>query len=657
MKKEYNGKYPQPRRVSKIKDSERVEAFHPEDPIKYNSNMNKNWGRKFGAKDLNEVCNKTSDNAKELRKETNKKYKKDPYSFLEKMELNKLRTSLKHNRIIESGAAPALVYNPAEDPEMNRQAWVEAGLEPGTVARFESVKKSGKKFREARGDKSSIIRDYLDEGNPPKFTDFLNYLNFNGIELDVSSPYFSTIVKQHLGKDIDPNKNANSEESIEDLSKDILSNPKEATDLVKEINQLFMGASEDQFSNESTVDDKYQEIYDTTYSVVTGRAPKRYVFVCGNAGIGKSFTIKQAIQAAQAKMTDWSFKFFRGSIGNSPSGIISFFWLNKDRSVVVLDDCDSFLQQSTPEVMNILKAGLDPDNPEISAGSPAVRKAVAKNVGFTESSKNHPYDININLSKLKENKIEIYNKDGILLAEDTLTSKTEINNYRKVLKKLKDSREFSYSDSMKKFLREDISAKVADELDGEYGDEDEGDDVGEGDEATKIEFPEKFMFNSRLVFVSNMKMAQLPDFIQSRFIMVELDLSPQEIMTRIKDVLPYIELPKDSAISQEEWLWCKENTFKYLSAAVEARETTGGFETPSGTIPVVIKTALEFRLFATLAGSWLQVADSMAHKLGGDVETIISDPSARARLEKSIAIPFITKRLLKALKGDTRAKK
>lgn len=142
----------------------------------------------------------------------------------------------------------------------------------------------------------------------------------------------------------------------------------------------------------------------------------------------------------------------------------------------------------------------------------------------------------------------LYRKGGLVLFDDcdSMWGDKDASNYLKAALDTSKVREISsVSSRMKNVSKWDEERREAynDELDkllnGEEADEDEDDDEGNSDiEAGKIKFPSVFDFTGRVIFISNLAKNQLDSAVLSRSAKIDMTLTPEEMLKRMKSILP-----------------------------------------------------------------------------------------------------------------------
>jgi len=368
-----------------------------------------------------------------------------------------------------------------------------------------------------------------------------------------------------------------------------------ATGPLADLLNLVDTATDEELRTEASVAEKFSSIWATAYNCARGKSIKRHAFICGAPGVGKTFTLKTAIEKGLAQTSDTLVKR-RGSIGKAQSDILAFLYEKKDGHVIVLDDCDGFLTGADDDVINILKAAMDPDDPEVSISS-TMRRMVAKKLGLLGESTRH---------------------DGVKFLQDRLYGR--------------------------RFTEDEDDLAGGDEEE-ETPEQPESEDIEAEGEEDFGELPETFKFLSRIIFISNLRRADVPEAIIDRCKVDELVLSRTEIMERIREVLPEL-LKNEDKYTPEELDWAKTNVYKWLAATVQADAEGASIPTPQGAIAPDIKVSITFRLFIDLVDTWLFMS-TQGYQEGLTLEA----------LEKKMTLPFIIRVIFPALKGDARPKR
>jgi len=331
-------------------------------------------------------------------------------------------------------------------------------------------------------------------------------------------------------------------------------------------------ATEEQLSSELTVDEKYSQLLSKVYDWATTpmepfekdpskktSGSKRHIMICGSAGVGKTFSVKEAVLRAVNEGIKFKTQYVRGTIGKSISNVMAFLYRFRQGYLIIFDDCDDFLDS---DLGNVMKGVFELDAPTTNTGSVGVRKMAAKNM---------------------------------LDLEDQPLEESEA------------IRKFLRGEFLNEAADEDMPMdEVVDEADDEEEFERDGmDDTGNEDKAEEL-LPARINFQSRILFISNKKRTQIDAAVRSRLSVIELYLSAQEIIGRIREIFAQL-LKNEATVPKARLEWAKTNALRWLELTVKANgqpiEFPGGrslqlpFE-PDATI-------IEFRTYIDLVSGWL----------------------------------------------------
>lgn len=126
-----------------------------------------------------------------------------------------------------------------------------------------------------------------------------------------------------------------------------------------------------------TVNAKYKMIGMKLKRVILGKSLKNYYLLMGDAGIGKSYIVKDCL--TKCGKDPKSVPLIKGDIGSSRTDVAKFLWKYKDEELVILDDCDTTIQSKNPAVQNMLKGAMDPDGHAVTI-SPTILKELTKSL-------------------------------------------------------------------------------------------------------------------------------------------------------------------------------------------------------------------------------------------------------------------------------------
>lgn len=565
-------------------------------------------------------------------------------------------------------------------PEESLPAWLQFETHPedGEENMYESAyynaydNSSVWKMTETRGVRQ-IISKYIDE--VPEGERSWEKFNDGGYNtLDIPQSEYKTqmrdVEKGYYNNVRGTTKKAEEEEPIEERP---VFDP-DAADadplLVKLMKKKSAQAEAKVDSLKETVEEKYYAIYDAAKRLANGRSLKHHVFICGDAGVGKSYMVEKAIEVGQSQ---WrpnprdskkpEFIGLHGSVGNGMTNILLFFWKNRNGKLILLDDADGFLVNSDQDVQNFLKACLDPDMHPVTT-SPTIRAKANKilELEWAQTQKKlGESTICLDTSRLHEGKMAC-SVNGNQFEWDV-----SLNEARELFKEFGSPEAIRrYNESKKTIQRWKpdadgelhlITESSADPDDGMTDEEAAAFESMWGAEAPDDEMlmteapeiPQTWQFTSSLMMISNLRLAQVNDAVRSRCQCVELTLTRPEFLYRAESIIDKIDVGSDSSVDPLTVDWAKKESFAIFKTIVGATSMSGtGFD------DVQINIPLEFRLIATMTGAWLARYDRWCESNG------IENPDTVESFEKAeedLMIPFVEYDLKKILAGDTRPKK
>lgn len=93
-----------------------------------------------------------------------------------------------------------------------------------------------------------------------------------------------------------------------------------------------------------------------------------------------SYLVNECLEETGLKGSPDVFKA-RGDLGANPSAVAAFLYQNRNKKIIILDDCDSMVMKNVPgNVSNMLKGALDPDGHEVTI-SPTIAKNATNLIG------------------------------------------------------------------------------------------------------------------------------------------------------------------------------------------------------------------------------------------------------------------------------------
>lgn len=384
----------------------------------------------------------------------------------------------------------------------------EKDLDPKTGAAkcgsSEAVEEAVSKVRNALHEAiNQTVVDFLNSNPQSKtYGAYKKWCDDNGVTGISSAAYLNAKKKFEAGDGSDEDYNGKKDDSTAEIKK-----PVEVSEGLKKLIDACKSAEGYVETAADTVASKYKMIGMKLKRVILGKSLKNYYLLMGDAGIGKSYIVKDCLK--KCGLDPKSVPIFKGDIGASRSDVAKFFWKFKDEDLVILDDCDTILQSKNPAVQNMLKGAMDPDGHTVTI-SPTILKELTKSLEQEAVQKKHPND------KLFE-------------------------------------------------------AKDLDDEDNEWDEEDgEEGDGGEGLLDTDVP-TDQWEFNARVVFVSNLDESQVVKAILSRVDYYCLHLTQEEYLIRLGMIIKDMDVNSpNSGWTDEEVTDAKAEAVAMMANAIEA---------------------------------------------------------------------------------------
>lgn len=217
-------------------------------------------------------------------------------------------------------------------------------------------------------------------------------------------------------------------------------------------------------------------LYGHLYQLVTMACNNklRSLLIYGGPGTGKTYTIMEAIKAAGLVKGK---DYVKLSGKATPIEIYKTLFMFREGGLVLFDDLDSMWKDK--DAANYLKAALD---------TSPVREISSLSSGMQ------------NVSKWSDEEREDYNS------------------------------------RFDRFL--ETGADEEEEDDQDDGDDDEDGEKKKKSKPKKMKFPSTFNFKGRVVFISNLRKEEFDSAIMSRSAKIDMSLTPEETLRRMRSVLP-----------------------------------------------------------------------------------------------------------------------
>lgn len=519
---------------------------------------------------------------------------------------------------------PELQYDSKKDPEYNEAEMREAF--------WSSYMTNGVKLTEAFRI-ANCIKDYLENGGNP---DDVQALADSLPDTEKSAVYYKTHIDE-LEKQFNAYKAKNAIKAAPEAPRPVFDKANLTNDLAKDLMSDEGDEIDAVMSAKDSAEDKFENIYTIAKTIFQGRGIKHHAFIYGDPGVGKTFSVKLAMQkefpkgalAAKGYSIEWN----SGDIGNAKSNIVAFFYKNRQNKIIVLDDCDSFIRAKDQALQNLLKGMLDLDNteknPKYITTAASIRKLASKILqSEANARKEEGIEMSIDQKKLREG-ILSFSINGEEVLNEAI-SPEEAKQFK--ITKTKKVRESKDTFAENYFGLGVLNESNEDEDEDEWADEEsltdedlelaeelnQADEDFVDDDDTVI--PEKWRFTSRLIMISNLTKKDVNDAVLSRTLSYELTLTQDEFLARLSQILPNLLTDVETESSADLVEYAKEAAYAHLLAACDIAKNGGSFRGK----PVIIDQKLQFRIIAELAGKWMQRADNYAEKMGISVNDRLS---------------------------------
>lgn len=358
--------------------------------------------------------------------------------------------------------------------------------------------------------------------------------------------------------------------------------------------QSFMGefgsAAEIVETAEDTVYEKYHTLESRMKRTITGRTAKNYFVVFGDPGIGKSYTVEEILK--QCNMWDYvesEGTYYSGTVGTSKTAITEFLWKNKDKEIIILDDCDSMISKAVKgEVPNMLKAAME--GRHIVSVDNGVRNTLNKKIkaAAADSAKNEAVKRFSKGKKLFQEDAAAVDQISDWIFDNDLQDKDPA----KIVSYLEKN--FPINDlDLGQYTLLDI---VEDLIDG-YDPGERPDMVGGDFE----EIPQKFQFNARIIFISNLDFNDITPALISRCDHYGLYLTKEEYLVRLALVVKTINVPIKGA-DPKLIAMARTESHRCLCMAIAAADAN----VPLFGKTVAINHPLEFRIIKSLMSDFVR---------------------------------------------------
>lgn len=521
-----------------------------------------------------------------------------------------------------------LQYNDAEDPEMMEESYKQFNRESRSVRLHEAASWIGKQ-----------IQDYFDENggdtSDEAFEDFKDNVYFTPEGKRALSD--KILHERWVAEAARLMRNSGSTEKPEpELAYDP-ENPYEGmSDDAIQFAQLLNDFQDTELSAEETAEAKYDQLANVTANIVMGESFKKHAFICGDAGVGKTYAInkisKELWPKSPLKSNGWTLNYNKGDIGQSIMPITSFFFEHRDKEIIILDDADAFLKKNDDRVLNMLKGMLNTENtidhPEPVYIPASIRLSAAQflkkpDISCTKTEQEVNWQqgmyfkentMKINAQKFQEGIMEL-SMNGNIIYSGRLTE-AEKEHYGIItndeLARKREAKKLLGLGVASRFTEneDNVIETVEDEPAEDIGDVENGDPEFGGGKNDKGKFflPEQFIFTSRLIMISNLAPSQVNEAFKSRCDVVAITLTHDEFVAHLAKVVPGLMHDMETTIPDDLVDLIKNENYGYLKRLMELEGR------PLAGRTVQINIPLQFRLIPEMCGKWLACAKAYCRR-------------------------------------------
>lgn len=402
-----------------------------------------------------------------------------------------------------------------------------------------------------------------------------------------------------------------------------------------------------------SVADKYDGLFETARNVASGASLNPHAFICGESGVGKSHTVEAGVKKG---LEEWKpnkkhknkprFISRSGSVGTSMTDLLIFFFKNRHETLILLDDADGFLKDTSQEIANFMKVLLNSTLKPISSPNQIRKKANSDLKKENESIGR--VGIKVDTSKLLEGKCSVICGTEKVEFDVDLKESAKIKNVFGFRKHLKE-KVYTPLNQIDKYVERNLG--LLSESD-EFTDEEKeilnnieatAEEMGLNNQEldTVDQIPDTWIFDSNLILISNLYISEIDEAVISRCDTYQLNLTIPEFFCRAEQILDELKVGEYSSTDSKVINWAKREAFAMLKIAV-----LGSKSFKNVYIPVNIH--LDFRFVGNkVTNKFL----SRALRYCRDNNVQLDDPRNWPEIEMKIRDGFM-RDLIKLLAGE-----
>lgn len=329
-----------------------------------------------------------------------------------------------------------------------------------------------------------------------------------------------------------------------------------------------------------SVADKYDGLFETARNVASGASLNPHAFICGEAGVGKSYTVEAGVKKG---LEEWKpnkkhkhkpqLVSRSGSVGSSFTDLLIFFFQNRHEKLILLDDADGFLVGTTQDIANFMKVLLNSTLKPIATPN-QVRKNANRDLAKENESIDH-IGIRVDTSKLLEGKCSVVCGKESFEFDVNIQEAAKIKHTFGFKKRLTENKEYTPLNQIDKYVEKDLGLLAESELTDDEKDkleamEQAAEDMGLNNEEldTVDLIPDTWIFDSNLILISNLYISDVDEAVISRCDTYQLNLTIPEFFCRAEQILDELKVGEYSSTNPEVIKWSKRESFAMLKIAV-----------------------------------------------------------------------------------------
>jgi hypothetical protein len=285
------------------------------------------------------------------------------------------------------------------------------------------------------------------------------------------------------------------------------------------------------------------------------------------------------------------------------------------------------LKSKSQTVANVLKAALDPDMKPVAAGGYAVRKIIQNKIDADPELNPSGLSKKEQLKLAKQQREKGPEEDRTAAIAKAERLKQAVEDEKIVVGK--ETERLPAKTGQLKWVWKNGTGVLIQEATEEDVEFVAPMTIEQKEEAKVFDIDQEFVFDSSVVFISNLEFDDVNSAVRDRCLPAEIRLSREEFMVRLEIVLDGLckEDKTLSTLSQEKLDWAKKNAYSMLKALVEAeKDGTPLFKDKK---KVVINRQLTFRSIDDLVSVFLNVEKVLEKTKPGFADVV--DPDERAK--------------------------